>query len=477
MMDSSTLSNRSALSAQQSQPLTEQAELAAIAARMSPLVIVGMHRSGTSLTAALLQAIGVDVGQNLYLADGNNVKGYFEDVEFLEFQRQTLQACCDRDDPGWHDWGWTEHETLDPQKFAASIPQALELIAARQSITQFDHAIQSNNLNLELKKSASDSGERIDQNDRIAHQDHPDHLDKTNDSALTESLWGWKDPRTTLMLDFWHNLMPQARYLLVYRSPWDVADSILRLNSHIFSLHPDYALKAWHYYNRHLLDFYTRYPDKCVLVNINQTLRSPRQWLELLRSRLNVQVNPDMAIEKIKAVFDPKLFRSLDLSHPTVALISQIYPASVELFTKLDQVADIASGLDLNQLFKSDHKITSLEVNHTSDDRNQILKSALLLHLQLLQTQSTQRQTQTELTKLKQQAEIETKSPIQELVQLQELCDRQQQDLATFAQVHTDQATHIANLHHEITAMKTSKFWQLRQVWFKFKKAIGIKFD
>jgi hypothetical protein len=68
---------------------------------MSPLVIVGMHRSGTSLTAALLQAMGVDVGKNLYLADPNNVKGYFEDVEFLEFQRQVLQACCDPNDPGW----------------------------------------------------------------------------------------------------------------------------------------------------------------------------------------------------------------------------------------------------------------------------------------------------------------------------------------------------------------------------------------
>jgi hypothetical protein len=502
------------LTAPRSQPAFTQTELTKIAASMSPLVIVGMHRSGTSLTAALLQAMGVDVGKNLYLADTNNVKGYFEDVEFLEFQRQVLQTCCDRRDSGWVDWGWTEHETLDPQKFTAYIPQALELIASRQSAIKSPQSLQADQV----------SNPNSHQFDYVDNSDNSDRSDQTHSTIQTDSLWGWKDPRTTLMLDFWDQLMPRSRYLLVYRSPWDVADSILRLNSHIFSLHPDYALRAWHYYNRHLLDFYTRHRDKCVLMNVNAALRSPLEWLELLRARLGIKINTESAIEKVNAVFDPQIFRSLDLQHPTVQLIAQIYPESVELFAKLDQAADISSNIpDLDNLViraSADHpgyvehiddrlaQINNTGISSRSDsssssdnykpvatkiasevsaqndpgDRFQLLKSALLLHLQLLQTQTDKQKIQKELDQLKNQIATESGSKSQKLApsleqlqELKELCDRQQQDLAKLAQANSEQAETIANLTNEIAAMKTSKFWKLRQVWFKFKQAIGIK--
>ncbi|MDP4350266.1 hypothetical protein QSG17_25820, partial [Escherichia coli] len=42
--------------------------------------------------------------------------------------------------------------------------------------------------------------------------------------------WGWKDPRTTLFLDFWSEFLPDARYLLVFRRPWEVVDSLFRRN-------------------------------------------------------------------------------------------------------------------------------------------------------------------------------------------------------------------------------------------------------
>ena len=84
----------------------------------STLIVTGMHRSGTSLTASFLQTLGVNVGDRLYEADRANQKGYFEDVDFLEFQRHVLQASCNSDDPGWPDWGWTESEQLNKQNFA-----------------------------------------------------------------------------------------------------------------------------------------------------------------------------------------------------------------------------------------------------------------------------------------------------------------------------------------------------------------------
>src|SRR5450759_4173241 len=45
---------------------------------------------------------------------------------------------------------------------------------------------------------------------------------------------GWKDPRTSVLLDFWNARVPDARYVFVYRSPWDVADSTQRLGAAVF---------------------------------------------------------------------------------------------------------------------------------------------------------------------------------------------------------------------------------------------------
>ncbi len=174
------------------------------------LIITGMHRSGTSLRASLVQGLGVNLGEKFFPSDSFNIKGYFEDLDFLEFQRAVLQTCCPAGDPGWPDWGWTESEQLNRAQFADYRPGAQALIEARSQ------------------------------------------------QAIA---WGWKDPRTSLMLDFWHELIPNARYLFVYRLPWDVADSILRIHSPVFSQRPDYSLRSWAFYNRHLLDFYRKYPE------------------------------------------------------------------------------------------------------------------------------------------------------------------------------------------------------------------------
>ncbi len=45
---------------------------------------------------------------------------------------------------------------------------------------------------------------------------------------LRETPWGWKDPRTCLFIDQYHRLVKNAFYLIVYRNPEEVIDSLLR---------------------------------------------------------------------------------------------------------------------------------------------------------------------------------------------------------------------------------------------------------
>jgi len=126
-------------------------------ARMSslqrPVVVVGMHRSGTSLTASILGSSGLHLGERLMPAGHGNAEGHFEDLEFVQLHRAALQAL------GHHPEGWDE-VVLD------DMPDVLEA-KARALV----------------------------------------------DARSSRPLWGWKDPRTTLFLPY---LLPITAVGLVF---------------------------------------------------------------------------------------------------------------------------------------------------------------------------------------------------------------------------------------------------------------------
>jgi len=263
---------------------------------LNPVIITGMHRSGTSLTASLIQKIGVKLGEQLLEADVFNPTGYFEDVDFLEFQRTVLKAMSPSGDFSSHtDWGWTERETLDRSLLPTYIEKAQALIQAKQQRSQ---------------------------------------------------IWGWKDPRTSLLLDFWHQLLPDARYFFVYRVPWDVVESILRQKGSLFCQRPDYALRVWAFYNRHILNFYRANRDRCVLVNTFTMLKHPEQIAPLLRDKLHIQVKQALSHPELESIYQDNLFHTRDWQHPLVSALEALSPESFALLSELDQVADIPSYFD-----------------------------------------------------------------------------------------------------------------------------------
>lgn len=263
------------------------------AAASLPVVVAGMHRSGTSMTASLVQALGVPLGTRLLDGDAHNVPGYFEDVDFLTLQRTILAARTRHDEPGWPDWGWTASEALNDADLTAYAPDAERLIAERA-----DRAV-----------------------------------------------WGFKDPRTTLLLDFWHRLMPQARYVLVYRYPWDVADSIARVGVSLFAEHPALALNCWAFYNRRLLSFYERHRDVCVLVSTDALAGRLDAFAGLLGGKLGLPLAEDVAT-RLDDVYRGDLLKSLPPAHPMVALVNRLCPEAMALLRALDAEADMPSGFD-----------------------------------------------------------------------------------------------------------------------------------
>jgi hypothetical protein len=73
-------------------------------------------------------------------------------------------------------------------------------------------------------------------------------------TSLAGSLpWGWKEPRTTLLLPFWQELVPDLRYVICIRNPIEVAHSLARRNGFA----PPRAIDLWMRYTSAALA-YTR---------------------------------------------------------------------------------------------------------------------------------------------------------------------------------------------------------------------------
>jgi hypothetical protein len=251
-----------------------------------------MHRSGTSLVASYLSSLGIEMGDRLLAADINNPHGYFEDTDFRQFQGEILTDITPDHDGGHRDWGWTENEQLDRDRLSRWTDPARSLVATRSG---------------------------------------------------RHGLWGWKDPRTSLLLDFWNEILgDQALYVLLYRFPWEVADSMQRSGADVFLDHPEYACRIWNYYNRHLLDFYRRHLDRSLLVSTNALLREPARLTPLLRGKLDLAAE-ESSFERLR---DRGLFHSLDPDDPLISLVAAVSPQCTRLLADLDGSADLpADGL------------------------------------------------------------------------------------------------------------------------------------
>lgn len=172
----------------------------------SPIAIcvLGSSRSGTSLTARLLNIAGVYLGPDRELlqkdlrqlaGEGDDVlarardanpDGFFEHYRIVRLNERILRALGGNwRDPPVLPPGWESSE-----KLAGAREEARALLA---------------------------------------------------ESFGVRPLWGWKDPRNSLTLPFWQALVPDMRHVICIRNPIDVAGSLSRRDG----MPLEQALKLW----------------------------------------------------------------------------------------------------------------------------------------------------------------------------------------------------------------------------------------
>ncbi|MEG4800360.1 glycosyltransferase [Microcoleus sp. ARI1-B5] len=242
----------------------------------SVFIVTGMHRSGTSLTASLFQKVGVDIGKKLVGPAVGNVKGHFENVDFVEFHKSVLRS------HGIDELGCTLEKT---------IPVAAEYVEiAKRAIAQ---------------------------------------------NQLPHKHWGWKDPRTALFWDFWLNLLPEANFICVYRSPWEVVDSLYRRGTDASLLqNPEMAVKMWLHYNQKVLELSENFPDRCLLANVYPIGNTPELFIDRVNDKFNVNLGAIPADN-----FEESLLVNDIVKSHRPSLIEQYFPEALELYQVLETQA------------------------------------------------------------------------------------------------------------------------------------------
>ncbi len=158
----------------------------------SAAFVLGMHRSGTSYLANLLEANGYHMGEDLIPANSSNPAGHFEDSRLVEFH---------------------------------------------------DSALRKRNLRWDHRKI--DGALRFDRDERAWATRYLD------ERARAAPAWGFKDPRAVLFWPSWQELVPpDALQLAIFRHPFHVATSLFIRNG----IPLEAGISLWAVYNKILIE-------------------------------------------------------------------------------------------------------------------------------------------------------------------------------------------------------------------------------
>lgn len=235
-----------------------------------PLLILGMHRSGTSFLARLMQTLGVFIGDQLVGPQRGNPRGHFEARPVLEF-----------------------HQNLINRRIA-STRRAFDDGMLVQSPLRGDYT----------EEEIREAGELVSSMER-------------------DGFWGWKEPRTCLFLDLWQKILPEAMGVIVYRHPLDVHQSLLRREHWDLALFPDQAMRAYTLYNRCLLDSGLETP---FIFNANAGFSDVKDLTARLSAAFGLNPAEDLP------EFHRTEFKMLRVSPALHQLTGLIYPEAVEAF-------------------------------------------------------------------------------------------------------------------------------------------------
>jgi len=209
------------------------------------VVILGMHRSGTSMLAHILIKLGVDMGgdKNMLQPDSGNPLGYFEDKRFLNLNKKIIGLA------GGQWFMPVDRKALFPifNKYKRKIEKLIDL--------------------------------------RYAEADE---------------YWGWKDPRNCLTAWMYHQFLSEnkVRYIIIRRNRPDVMLSLYRRNQDMVNW-----AKVAKNYDRHILAFLQTDAPRSITVHYEDFVKNRIKAageIEKIKRFLNIKADITKAMDIIQ---------------------------------------------------------------------------------------------------------------------------------------------------------------------------------
>lgn len=218
---------------------------------VSFVLVVGMHRSGTSVVSGMLSKIGVDFGSNLLGATYANPAGHYEDKELIRINEDLLIASGG---------SWDAPPSDD-----------------------------------NIRKAFSDRKDRIKK-----------YL-KNESRSKSGEYYGIKEPRVSLMIPMYADVLCDVKIIYVTRDEREVANSINKRNKIGLS----YAVNLCRYYNREIEKGLIESGESCFEIDYGDLMRDSSRVVEEVLSFLEIDVSERCKLEassfvKSKSILDVK---------------------------------------------------------------------------------------------------------------------------------------------------------------------------
>jgi len=220
------------------------------------VLVLGMHRSGTSVVARGLRALGVDLGTKALEVGDDNKKGFWEDSDFKGLNIEMLEAVN-------HDWDSIEHITNADVSILLSkgfLEKAISLIR-----------------------------------------------EKTKSSKV----FGLKDPRASILLTFWvavfERLNLDVSYVIAVRNPRSVVKSLSTRSK----MNRTKAYLLW--LDHTISTLYHTAGGRRIVIDYDHFLSLPEYELTRVAKAIDLEIDP-IELEVFKEQFLEKELRHAEYS-------------------------------------------------------------------------------------------------------------------------------------------------------------------
>ena len=255
------------------------------------IVVLGMHRSGTSAITRGLQVMGVDLGERLMLASEEfNPTGFWEDIDINMLNIEILNA-LDRD---WYHLSPISLSDLAFLYKEGYFLRAIELLRRKVGSTH---------------------------------------------------VFGLKDPRISKLLPFWKEVFSHCEftvsYIMAVRHPLSVARSLARRDG-------IEVLQSYFIWLGHVMANLTNMNgNKCVFIDYDRLMKSPEYELNRIAKNLDLVIDP-IGLQDYKSNFLDETLRhtifnltDLSLANDCPPIVHKVYVALLNLASDNAKLNDL----------------------------------------------------------------------------------------------------------------------------------------